>query len=109
MKKLKPSSAATPSATRIRHPRPAPIRLGEPTIVSHPDGYYWQAPEDPQTFGPFETYELAVADFARFDEQRPMPGESTPEAESELGINTWIDPETKAPAEGQSPPHLEEC
>ena len=38
----------------------------------------------------------------------PSPAETLEEAESELGINDWIDPETGELAEGQSPPHLEE-
>ena len=36
------------------------------------------------------------------------PAESLEEAESEIGINEWIDPETGEPAEGQSPPHLQD-
>jgi hypothetical protein len=36
------------------------------------------------------------------------PGETLREAEDEVGINQWIDPETGEPAEGQSPPHLEQ-
>jgi hypothetical protein len=40
--------------------------------------------------------------------EAPEPGESLAEAESELGINDWIDPETGEPPEGQSPPRLEE-
>jgi hypothetical protein len=36
------------------------------------------------------------------------PAESLEEAESELGMNEWIDPETGEPAEGQSPPHLQD-
>ena len=36
------------------------------------------------------------------------PAESLEEAESELGMNDWIDPETGEPAEGQSPPHLQD-
>lgn len=36
------------------------------------------------------------------------PAESLEEAESELGINDWIDPDTGEPAEGQSPPRLQE-
>lgn len=36
------------------------------------------------------------------------PAESLEEAESELGMNDWIDPETGEPAEGQSPPRLQD-
>lgn len=35
-------------------------------------------------------------------------GETLLEAERDIGINEWIDPETGEPAEGQSPPHLEQ-
>jgi hypothetical protein len=42
------------------------------------------------------------------DEEGPEPGENLREAESEIGINDWIDCGTGEPAEGQSPPHLEE-
>lgn len=40
--------------------------------------------------------------------EAPEPGETLAEAESELGINDWIDPETGEPPEGQSPPRLED-
>lgn len=36
-----------------------------------------------------------------------VPAEGLRQAESELGINEWPDPETVEPAEGQSPPHLD--
>lgn len=35
------------------------------------------------------------------------PEETLAEAEREIGLNDWIDPETGEPAEGQSPPRLE--
>jgi hypothetical protein len=41
------------------------------------------------------------------DDEAPEPGESLQEAESEIGIADWIDPETGDPAEGLSPPHFE--
>jgi len=76
-------------------------------IVKRPDGYYWAAPEGKQEFGPFESYEDALADMQAADAEAPEPGESLREAESELGISDWIDPETGEPAEGLSPPHLD--
>lgn len=36
------------------------------------------------------------------------PIETLPELEREIGIADWIDPQTGEPAEGQSPPHLDE-
>jgi len=78
------------------------------SIMLRPDGYYWQTPDGKQDFGPFESMELALADRGAADEQAPEPGETLQEAEDEIGIAGWIDPETGEPAEGQSPPRFEE-
>ncbi len=75
-------------------------------ISLRPDGYYWVAPDGRNTFGPFESLELAIADMGD-DEQAPEPGETLQEAENEIGISDWIDPETGEPAEGQSTPRIE--
>lgn len=77
-------------------------------IVRRPDGYYWQAPDGHQEFGPFATEALARADRDRDDAEHPPPTETLQQAESEIGIADWIDPDTGAPAEGLSPPHLNE-
>lgn len=76
-------------------------------ITRHPDGYYWQTPDGRHAFGPFDTLELARADLLAYGEDAPAPGETLQEAENEIGIADWIDPETGEPAEGLSPPHLE--
>jgi len=81
---------------------------GSDTIVEHPDGFHWVAPDGKQEFGPFGTRELARTDRDRFNEQALTPGETLQEAEREIGIADWIDPETGTPAEGQSPPYLKE-
>jgi hypothetical protein len=77
-------------------------------VMVRPDGYYWRDPDGKQDIGPFESLELALADMAAADEQSPEPGETLQEAEDEIGIADWIDPETGEPAEGQSPPRFEE-
>lgn len=76
-------------------------------IVKRPDGYYWSTPDGKQEFGPFASYDEALAALRASDAEAPEPGESLQEAESELGISDWIDPETGEPAEGLSPPHLD--
>ena len=76
-------------------------------IIERPDGFYWVTADGRREFGPFDTAEEARADRDRGDEESPVPGETLQEAEREIGIADWIDPETGAPAEGQSPPHLE--
>lgn len=119
--KIEPSSRSRPSEARseaqsearsrrkparaARAVKPAPS--ADPVLLERPDGVYWQAEDGEEAFGPFETYEMARADFLRGDEERPTPGETLGEAESELGMNTWVDEETGEVAEGQSPPHLQ--
>lgn len=103
--------------TRKAHPHPRDPRPADPAdaqdepvepppILERPDGYYWQAPGGQAEFGPFESYELAEADRDAVSDE--PADESLREAERDIGINEWIDAETGAPAEGQSPPHLEE-
>jgi hypothetical protein len=81
---------------------------GDERVVEHPDGYYWLGPDADAEFGPFESRTAARADRDRYNEEPPSEGETVQEAEREIGVNDWIDAETGAPAEGQSPPHLEE-
>lgn len=82
---------------------------GDERIVMRPDGYHWLASEGRQEFGPFETLEEARAAMALGAEvAETAPDELLHEAESDIGIADWIDPQTGEPAEGQSPPHLEE-
>lgn len=76
-------------------------------IMLRPDGYYWRAPGGRQDYGPFATWELANADRDAADEDAPEPGETLQEAEDEIGISDWIDPETGEPAECQSTPRIE--
>jgi hypothetical protein len=77
-------------------------------IVERPDGYYWLPPGELAEVGPFESYELAQADRDAVGEEQLEPNETLKQAERDIGINDWIDVETGQPAEGQSPPHLEE-
>jgi hypothetical protein len=79
-----------------------------PSIVDRPDGYYWSGPDGDAAFGPYETYELAQAARDAIDDEAVAPGDTLMEVEREIGIADWIDAETGEPAEGQSPPHLQE-
>jgi hypothetical protein len=78
-------------------------------VIERPDGFYWQDELTDKFFGPFTTLIEAVQDMqsqsnndidSDFEE-----GESLEEAEAEIGISNWIDPETGEPAVGLSP-HL---
>ncbi|EGI78196.1 hypothetical protein HGR_02703 [Hylemonella gracilis ATCC 19624] len=82
-------------------------------VIKRPGGYYWSLADaegkEGREYGPYETFAEAQADMeAAADLDAPEPGESLEEAESELGIADWIDPETGEPAEGQSRPHLDD-
>jgi hypothetical protein len=100
----------------VAEPEPEPDLELEPQalaprpdqVMARPDGYYWRTADGKQEFGPFESRESAWADMEAADEEAPEPGESLQEAESEIGIADWIDPETGEPAEGLSPPHFDE-
>jgi len=75
-------------------------------VIERPDGFYWQNRESGEEFGPFAALIEAVADMEGGGANVEV-GESLAEAESELGIADWIDPETGQPAE-ESVPHLED-
>lgn len=76
-------------------------------IITRPDGYYWLAPDGRQEIGPFPSYAEAMADMDSGDAGGWTPGETLAEAESEIGVSDWIDPDSGLPAEGQAPTHLE--
>ncbi len=57
--------------------------------------------------GLFGATELAINDIEMETERLADSEETLPELEREIGIADWIDPQTGEPAEGQSPPHLE--
>jgi hypothetical protein len=102
----RPPAAKAPT---VRPEPPDEPQAPEPgPILERPDGYYWQDIEGQQEFGPFESFELAEADRDAASEQAIAPGVVLQETEKEIGIADWIDAETGEPAEGQSPPHLQE-
>lgn len=72
-------------------------------IVERPDGFYWQSKSGAKEFGPFPSLIAAVQDMQRRDESEIEPGESLSEAEAEIGIADWVDPETGEPAEENVP------
>ncbi len=77
-------------------------------IIERPDGVYWQSIDGAQEYGPFMTLLEAVRDMQYSDEGGHEEGETVEEAEAELGIADWIDPDTGEPAEDGTPPRLAE-
>jgi hypothetical protein len=76
-------------------------------IIERPNGFYWQSKTGAGEFGPFATLLEAVEDMQYRDEAAVEPGETLEEAEAEIGIADWVDPETGEPAE-ESVPRLPE-
>jgi hypothetical protein len=76
-------------------------------LIERPDGFYWQSRDAREEFGPFPTLLQAVQDMQARDEPAVEPGETAQEAEAEIGIADWVDPETGEPAE-EGVPRVEE-
>jgi hypothetical protein len=69
-------------------------------IIKRPDGFYWQPKDGGKDYGPFATLLEAVQDMQYRDESSSYePGETLAEAEAEIGISDWTDPDTGLPAE----------
>jgi hypothetical protein len=69
-------------------------------VVERPDGFYWQSRDGSRDYGPFPTLLEAVQDLQYNDEPTSYePGETLAEAETEIGVSDWVDPETGLPAE----------
>ncbi|MFN7712988.1 MAG: hypothetical protein ACK5OI_11480 [Curvibacter sp.] len=99
-----PPSRATASMKAV--PEADEVLVGQ--VIRRPGGYYWSLSEEGREFGPYDSFEEAQADMeAAADLEAPEPGESLQEAESELGIADWIDPQTGEPAEVLSPPDMD--
>jgi len=76
-------------------------------VIERPDGFYWQSQTDGREAGPFPTLIAAIEDMQYQGESEVGPGETVEEAEAELGLSDWIDPETGELAE-ENVPRLED-
>ena len=85
---------------KIAPPKPDNDRA---RVIERPDGYYWRAEDRGAEYGPFPTLAEAAADMRSTDESAYEPGETLEEAEDEIGISGWIDPDTGEPAEESIP------
>ncbi|HEX5392457.1 MAG TPA: hypothetical protein VFW68_04210 [Rhodocyclaceae bacterium] len=81
--------------------------LDDSWIIERPDGFYWRDKHEDREYGPFPSLVDAMNDMQAPDDEALETGETVEEAEQELGISDWIDPETGAPGE-DGVPHLED-
>lgn len=68
-------------------------------IIERPDGFYWVDADTSEEYGPFPSLLEAVQDMEYNAESDYEPGETIEEAEDEIGISDWIDPDTGEPGE----------
>ena len=80
-----------------------PPEYDRASIIERPDGFYWQARDSGKEFGPFPTLLDAVEDMQYSADSDYEPGESVEQAEAEIGIADWVDPETGELAEELAP------
>ena len=85
---------------RTKAPPVSRVEIPAGHVIERPDGFYWK--DGGEEYGPFPTRAEAEADM-QTSEAGVEPGESLQEAESELGIAEWIDPDTGGPAEDSVP------
>ena len=84
--------------------RETPANVDQARIIQRPDGlYYWQSKNGDREQGPFATLLAARQDLQSSDENAIEPGETLEEAEAEIGIADWVDPDTGEPAEEARP------
>jgi hypothetical protein len=72
-------------------------------IVERPDGFYWQEKDGQREYGPFDSLMDAVQDMEIGGDRTLEAGESLEEAEDEIGIADYLDPDTGQPAEDGIP------
>ena len=77
-----------------------PAEYDHTRIIERPDGCYWIDAETGEEYGPFASLMAAVEDMEYNAESDYEPGETVEEAEDELGISDWIDPDTGDPGTG---------
>ncbi|MBK1612599.1 hypothetical protein CKO44_03860 [Rubrivivax gelatinosus] len=73
---------------------------GDGELVQRPDGWYWLADAGRQQFGPYASEDEALAAMEAASDGEIEPCETLFEAEQEIGIADWLDPDTGEPAEG---------
>lgn len=72
-------------------------------VIERPDGFYWQSKDSRRESGPFTTLLEAVEDMQYNADSDYEPGESVEQAEAEIGIADWVDPDTGELAEEFTP------
>ena len=102
MKHKKPISKQSPAPDAPPPEEAAPVKEPQSHVIERPDGFYWQSVDSGEEYGPFTTLAEAEADMLAGGDSS-LESTDLQEAESEIGVSEWIDPETGGPAEDSVP------
>ena len=75
-------------------------------FIERPNGVYWRTASSEEN-GPFATLAEATADAEGREDPTFQATDSVAEAEAEVGISEWIDPDTGEPGD-ESHPRIED-
>jgi hypothetical protein len=76
-------------------------------FIERPNGVYWRTASSETEYGPFATLAEATADAEGREDPTFQATDSVAEAEAEVGISEWIDPDTGEPGD-ESTPRIED-
>ena len=85
-----------------RHTAKPVYQDGTVKVLEHAKGFYWQLHGEKRLRGPYASLLEVVDDIDTRSAQEASSGDSCvslEEAEDEIGIASWIDPDTGLPAE----------
>lgn len=101
-KKGRKRAKVAPAVEETLAPESAPL---QGRVIERPDGFYWMAQDNGEPHGPFASLAEAEADLLSGGAapEEPDGDAALHEAESDLGISEWIDPDTGGPAEDHVP------
>lgn len=75
-----------------------------PHVIERAEGFYWASPKTGAEYGPFPTRNDAVADMEFNAESDEVDSDETlEEAEAEIGVSGWVDPDTGDLGESWTP------
>jgi hypothetical protein len=105
MKHKKPIPPAAPPEEEIQEEIQEDVGAKEPErhVMERPDGFYWRSVDSGEEYGPFETLAEAEVDMLAGGDSSNLESADLQEAESDIGVSEWIDPETGGPAEDSVP------
>jgi hypothetical protein len=108
MKRKKTAAKKARNTSKVAAKAPAQRGNGDAKerpghVIERPDGFYVQAASGEES-GPYTTLAEAEAELLAAEAPEPdLEAGDLQEAESEIGVNEWIDPETGGPAEDSVP------